>query len=112
MSETRKVDALCWRTGNFFDVSDRLISICLFPIKLFCRTKLQAFQHDQDVKIAEVCTLLLGDFPENLFRAMDEDVPAPQAVVLMTYEECRQMALKASSDLSSSCYQPVHVYTC
>ncbi len=109
MSETREVVALCWRTSNF--VLWFGPHFHFFPIKLFGRAKLEAFQHDQDVKIAEVCDLLLGDFPENLFRAMDEDVPVPPAVVLMSYEDCRQMALKVSSHLSSSRHQPVQVYT-
>lgn len=100
VSEPREDVALCWRTGNFVHVLDHRISI-FFPIKLFGRAKLLAFQEDQDDKIAEVCSLLLGDFPENLFRAMVEDVLVPPAVELMSYKDCQQMALKVSSHFPS-----------
>lgn len=106
-SESQEDVALCWRTGHFVPPP----YFHCFPIQLFGRAKLLAFQQDENEKIAEVCTLLLGDFPENLFRAMDMDMPVPPVVVLMSYEDCRQIALKVSTHLSTST-RVISLYRC
>ena len=53
---------------------------------------------------AEVCTFLLGNFPENLYRALDEETPVGEAVELLDYDECRTMALKVGSRFPHALY--------
>jgi hypothetical protein len=48
----------------------------------------------ENVKIAEVCGLLLGDFPANLYRLLEEDSELGQPCLLPCLEDCRQLALK------------------
>ena len=60
---------------------------------LMRKTIVEEAQSD-NVKIAEVCRLLLGDFPANLYRLLEEETEVGQPCVLPCFEDCRLLALK------------------
>ncbi len=51
-------------------------------------------EKSEDVKIAEVCRLLLGDFLANLSRLLEEETDAGQPCLLPCFEDFRQLAIK------------------
>jgi hypothetical protein len=61
---------------------------------LLMRRTIEEEALSENVKIAEVCRLLLGDFPANLYRLLEEETEVGQPCLLPCLEYCRQLALK------------------
>jgi hypothetical protein len=81
---------------NPTDASAGLVTLIL------SRQMLADEAQSKDVRIAEVCRLLLGDFPANLYKLLEEDTEIGEPCVLPSFEDCRQLALKVRGYLGQS----------
>jgi hypothetical protein len=86
----------CAMSHNLTDASTGLVTLILSRQMLADETQ------SKDVRVAEVCRLLLGDFPANLYKLLEEDTEVCEPCVLPCFEDCRKLALKVRGYLGQS----------